>query len=118
MRARTKTVRNGWLTLCAVASTVAAARGDDAKPSAVQLARFAIIYPEADPEMEEKRLSPGASWLLRPRTSARKLPAPSAAKRRQAAPNAKTAERVTPLRRDRPKRETNPPKTRRPNLGW
>lgn len=118
MRARTKIVRNGWLTLCALASTIAAARGDEEKPSAVRLARFAIIYPEADPEMEEKRLSPGASWLLRPRTSARKPTAPAAKKTGQATPNTKTAERVTPLRRDRPRRETNPPKTRRPQLGW
>ena len=100
-----------------------------ALPGAVQasddeiatVARFALIRPEADPAFEEAQLSPGADWLRRPKRTKRK-PASAGSKKvdKATAPREgdKSAAPVAPLRRERPKSETDPPTTRRRQLGW
>lgn len=83
-------------------------------------ARFAVIYPEADQAAEETQLSPGSGWLRRPQKTTRKTSSPTGAKKSKASPRQteKSEATVLPLRRDRPRKETDPPKTRRRQLGW
>lgn len=92
----------------------AAAAADDGVASA---AHFALIHPDADDAPE---LSPGAVWLYRPRKTSGKATSPAAIKRTRATsrPGEKSAAPVAPLRRERPKKETSPPTTRRRRLGW
>lgn len=115
VRARLNTC---WLALCIVASAAATLCAADDDPAAVVLARFAIIYPAADPAVDEKRLSPGAVWLRLPKPPSRKSNAPASGKNGEAAPKRESDTRIAPLRRERPNRETDPPKTRRRKLGW
>jgi hypothetical protein len=82
----------------------------------VEAAHFAVIRPEAD---DDPQLSPGATWLYRPRKTSH--PANSTVrtkKAKSATSKGRSGASVTPLRRNRPPRETDPPKTRRPKLGW
>ena len=82
----------------------------------VEAAHFAVIRPGAD---DDPQLSPGATWLYRPRKTNHPANPTARAKKAQAAtPKGSSGARVTPLRRNRPPRETDPPKTRRPKLGW
>jgi len=80
-------------------------------------AHFVLIYPEADED--QPALTADAAWL-RPLTKAGRVEGPSPkAKIAKPLPNAKKSDtRVTPLKRERPKSETDPPKTRRRQLGW
>lgn len=116
VRARMK--NDGWLAAFVAASAAAMLCAAQNKAADVVLARFAIIYPAADPAVEEKQLSPGAVWLRRPKTATRESSAPAPTKKVQRAAIQKAETRVAPLRRERPARETDPPKTRRRKLGW
>jgi hypothetical protein len=111
---------DGWLAAFVAASAAAMLCAAQNKAADVVLARFAIIYPAADPAVEEKQLSPGAVWLRRPKTATRKSspPAHATTTKNPRAPVQKAETRVAPLRRERPTRETDPPKTRRRKLGW
>ncbi|HVA50664.1 MAG TPA: hypothetical protein VNH11_30235 [Pirellulales bacterium] len=100
----------------------AAARSDLALASgpAASLARFSVIYPEAELKDDDDDLQPNAVWL-RPAVkntgdaeamAAGKLRKTVGRKGKQPPPT------VAPLRRQRPKSEVDPPKTRRRSLGW
>ncbi len=83
---------------------------------------FALIRPEADSAVEETTLTPDARWLRRTKKTSAKPSDPSGTKKGSSKTTARTSDKaetaVTPLRRDRPKREIDPPKTRRRALGW
>ncbi|MGH7137638.1 MAG: hypothetical protein ACREHD_17975 [Pirellulales bacterium] len=83
------------------------------------VAHFTLIRPEADAASDDTLLSPAARWLRRPKKSA-ETPGSALSGKKSAAKRAaeKSPTRVVPLRRDRPTSETNPPKTRRRQLGW
>ncbi|HET6883738.1 MAG TPA: hypothetical protein VFI31_26525 [Pirellulales bacterium] len=109
-----------WLTLCLTLSAGAlmAAPNDEADEATV-VVHFALIHPEADPAAEATQLSPGAVWLRRPNGKKRKTGTAAITKRQNTPPKeGKPAAQVTPLRRERPKNEVDPPKTRRRQLGW
>ncbi|HVX11473.1 MAG TPA: hypothetical protein VHC22_09850 [Pirellulales bacterium] len=104
----------------ALPSTAPIESEDDQEAATV--AHFALVRPEADPPEEETTLNPGANWLRRAKKTSSK--ASDAAGARKGTSKAttrggdKSGATVTPLRRDRPKKETDPPKTRRRQLGW
>jgi hypothetical protein len=79
---------------------------------------FALIRP--DPANDETALTPDAAWIHRPKNAIRKSDnSASRKKNKNIARGVKKPEAtVTPLRRERPKSETDPPKTRRRELGW
>ena len=105
-----------WLALSAGALTVAP---DDEADEATTVAHFALIRPDADPASEATQLSPGAVWLRRPNAKNRKTGTAANTKRQNTpSKDGKSAAEVTPLRRERPKNEVDPPKTRRRQLGW
>ncbi|HEV3344918.1 MAG TPA: hypothetical protein VG125_31360 [Pirellulales bacterium] len=81
-------------------------------------AHFVLIYPEADDD--QPALTTDAAWLRPPSKTARSDSSASKAKKLKPLPQAKEKShaRVPPLKRERPKRETDPPKTRRRQLGW
>ena len=81
-----------------------------------EAAHFAVIRPEAD---DEPQLEPGAAWLYRPRKPDRQAGSPvNTRKTKGTVQKAGPGGDVTPLKRNRPLREVNPPKTRRRQLGW
>jgi hypothetical protein len=81
-------------------------------------AHFVLIYPEADDDRPV--LNADAEWL-RPPATVRPGDGPSS-KTKKAGPSlrgsGKSEARVAPLKRQLPKRETDPSKARRPALGW
>lgn len=85
----------------------------------VSPARFAVIYPEADLDDEDSEPTTEAASLPQPAKKLARTNARAAAKNgKSAVKPAKSPATVTPLKRDRPKREVDPPKTRRRPLGW
>jgi hypothetical protein len=109
-----------WLALwiATFSGAVVAASADEAEETAT-VAHFALIRPEADPANEDTPLSPGASWLRRPKAVGKKTGPVAAGKPSRGKPkDEKPAATVKPLRRERPKNEVDPPKTRRRPLGW
>lgn len=75
------------------------------------VSHFALIDPKADASNEQSEPIADAVSLNRPNNTGRKT---SLLLRS----SGKSAAAVTPLKRNRPMRETNPPKTRRRQLGW
>jgi hypothetical protein len=98
--------------------------GDSASASepVATVARFAVIYPEADlAENADDADPPKANPVRLPRPVRKPSQTDRAASKQRKAVEAKperTPASVTPLRRDRPKNEVDPPKTRRRSLGW
>lgn len=109
-----------WAILFAVLASTASGSADELSRSGVTVARFAVIYPEADQAREEQALTADAGWLRLPRKTNGKTNSPSGTKPGKAIRRSseKSEAGVVPLKRDRPRKETDPPKTRRPQLGW
>jgi hypothetical protein len=85
----------------------------------VPAAHFAVIRPEADESSDQPEPTADAVWLRRPRKTGRSASSPSSAKPKSLPrPSEKSTAGVAPLKRERPKSETDPPKTRRRQLGW
>lgn len=104
-----------WLILSMAIAAFAQAETNDLET----VAHFALIRPEADAASDDDPLSPEARWLRRPKKPAETPGSPTGGKKNIAKRAAeKSPTRVVPLRRDRPTSETNPPKTRRRQLGW
>lgn len=90
--------------------------GDD---PVLPVAHFAVVYPDAESRDDDEKLSPEASWLRRrAKKPTKSVAQPAAKKEKPSAGRSKSPATVTPLRRDRPKNEVDPPKTRRRPLGW
>jgi hypothetical protein len=113
-------VRVVWLFLAIAAGQAAAVSVARAQTNDLEtVAHFALIRPEADAANDDDPLSPGASWLRRPKKPAETGGSAASGKKNTAKrASEKSQTRVVPLRRDRPKSETDPPKTRRRQLGW
>jgi hypothetical protein len=96
--------------------------GDSAANAGVNVipvAHFALIRPEADSSNDQPEPTAEAVWLRRPGKPGRTASSPSDTKTKSLVRTSeKPAAAVTPLKRDRPKREVDPPKTRRRQLGW
>ncbi|HWB08513.1 MAG TPA: hypothetical protein VG826_04790 [Pirellulales bacterium] len=80
-------------------------------------AHFVLIYPEADDDRpvqtaDATGLPPGKTRLGAAASSKNKKVVP------RPQPSGKPESRVQRLKRERPKSETDPPKTRRRALGW
>lgn len=82
------------------------------------VARFTVIYPEADLREEDNQLGSDAVWLHRPKKLAKSTQAAVKKGKSVDAKKQKPPATVTPLRRERPKNEVDPPKSRRRPLGW
>jgi hypothetical protein len=81
---------------------------------------FALIRPEADPANDQPAPAAEAAWLSRPRATSRNTSSADGTQKSKLRLRAgeKSQAVVAPLKRERPKSETDPPKTRRRQLGW
>ncbi len=81
-------------------------------------AHFVLIYPEADDD--RPTVTADMAGVRPPSRTGRGDGPASKAKKTEPLPPAKQKSdlSVVPLKRERPKRETDPPKTRRRKLGW
>lgn len=88
--------------------------------SGAACADFVLIRPEADLANDQPEPTAEAAWLSRPRATSRNTSAADGAQKSKL--RLRTGEKsqavVAPLKRERPKSETDPPKTRRRQLGW